>query len=729
MSTMRPTRISHTDRPRQDKRDAEAPSFLNNDFLTHPMEESVDYENLYLFETRLSDLQKLVPKGTQCLRISESKGLFGLGMQNFPAGQFDFTTEQVRKIYALIAVDPDYSIKMATPRFCFFTLSVSTTDAGFNAHTDRVNKYPIYESPDLTIQIDHDHYTAYAADTDGPIFEIDTPFKHRNFSDISGWGQNVTLKDGNLYWQAWNWDGRGVEFFLNKMVGKFYPHPFFRGIDTTDLKCRHIFAARAGHVSTMRLYQPVYKESIEKEVDLPLRFESKAFSDSIDRHVQFPGSSPKSAKYFRQLSQYLAGGVHYNFHGFPLKHLSKLITHGKGSRVWDGDGREYLDLYGKFGAMFLGHGHERYNQRLKECIDQITVVDSSGLEYEAARRLQEVVPAADLVRFSLSGTEAVQNAIRLARAFTGKSKIVRFYGHYHGNADNTMGGKATNFQTPHPEDYVGDLFYTEGRAKNVFRDQMYITTWNETSLLEVLLEEHQSEIAAVLMEPICVNGGGILPKANYLSEVAELCRQHGVLLIFDEVITGIRCGLGGAQAIYGVTPDITVYGKAVGGGAVPVSAIMGRREVMDVYTEFRAVHGGTFNGYPLGMAAILATLDVLEAEDDYFSTISQSADRIAKAFLDAAADHGVPLAIQGPPTGLTFHISQSPLDSSLQFTKTQLKKNMLLNIVALEHGIMFSPVSRMYSNLQLCEADVVFFQERIDDVMRAYSQVYEAVVD
>ncbi len=692
-----------------------------------PYSELVDYENLYLFQTRLSDLEKLIPEGTKCLRIAEDKGLVGIGMQNFPAGQFEHSPSEHQKTYVVIAVEPDYQIKMATPRFCFFALRVCTTDRWLNEHTYDINKAPISWNSGLTIEIDHDNYTTRAYDDDGPIFEIDTPFKHKNFSDLNGWGQNVTIQNGALYWQTWHWEGRGIEFFLNKKVGKFYDHPFLAGIDTDDLTCRHIFAAEAGHTSSMTLFKPIYKADVSEEEEKPMREECQAFSEKITEHVFAGRPEAQRDSYFEQLQEYLAGGIHYNFHGFPLKFLSKLIKRGQGTRVWDGEGREYLDLYGKFGAMFLGHGHEQYNARLKDCIDQITVVDSSGLEYEAARKLQQHVPSADLVRFSLSGTEAVQNAVRLARAYTGKSKIIRFYGHYNGNADNLMGGKANQFETPWPEDYIGDVFYTEGRAPNVFKDQSYITLWNETSLLEMLLEERQSEIAALLMEPICINGGGIEPEEGYLEEVAELCKKYGVLLIFDEVITGIRCGLGGAQSLFGVTPDITVYGKAVGGGAVPVSAIMGRGEIMDMYASFRAIHGGTFNGYPLGMAAINATMDILEAEGDYFTSVSQKANKIIDAFRDAAAEHDVPLSIQGPPTGITFHVNESELDSSLQFTKDLLKKNLLLNIIALDHGIIFSPISRMYSNLQLCDDDVAFFQERIGDVMRAYCNVCDQV--
>ncbi|MBM3289360.1 MAG: aminotransferase class III-fold pyridoxal phosphate-dependent enzyme, partial [Candidatus Hydrogenedentes bacterium] len=402
---------------------APALEYYDNDFLHDPLTEYVDYENLYLFQTDIEDLRKLLPKGTKPLKIAAGKGLFGLGMQNFVPGQFDqFETEkpgEIQKIYAVIAIEPDYEIKMATPRFCFFALRVVTTDSDLNDLTYDINKAPIYRTSGLTITIDKKNYTASARDDDGPIFEITTPFRHKAFSDLSSWGQNATVRDGALYWQAWHWNGSGLEFFMNGKLGTFHDHPFLRGLNVSDLTCRHVFVAEGGYTSTMALYKPVPKDDVEEHDERPMREISKEFSDAIEKRV-FGTRLQDPNYYYNRLKSCLAGGIHYNFHGFPLKFLSMQIRKGKGARVWDERGIEYLDLYGKFGALFLGHNHPYYNEKLKECIDQITVVDSSGLEQRASEYLIEHIPSAEMVRYSQSGTEAVQNAVRLARAYTGK---------------------------------------------------------------------------------------------------------------------------------------------------------------------------------------------------------------------------------------------------------------------------------------------------------------------
>src|SRR5699024_6681275 len=160
-----------------------------------------------------------------------------------------------------------------------------------------------------------------------------------------------------------------------------------------------------------------------------------------------------------------------------------------------------------------------------------------------------------MIRFGLSGTEIVQNALRLARAWTGKNRFIRFEGHYHGNADNIMGGKANNLNNPIPLDYIGDLKGTAGRATDSMESQSYILPWNDEQVLEDLLSKRADEVAAIIMEPVCVNGGGMMPDRNYLKKVRELCDTYNIVLIFDEIITGLRMGLGGAQTYFDVLPD------------------------------------------------------------------------------------------------------------------------------------------------------------------------------
>ena len=261
----------------------------------------------------------------------------------------------------------------------------------------------------------------------------------------------------------------------------------------------------------------------------------------------------KSKDFYKQCWELLPGGTHYNF-GDPERPLVVPFNRGRNSRVWNLDGNEHLDLFCKFGALFVGHHNEAYNEALIRYMQKVTSVDTCDLEVEVCELMVKHIPCAEMIRFCLSGTEAVQNALRLARGFTGKQRFIRFHGHYHGNADNIMGGrKRQGLSFPVPETFKGDLLDTLGRADGALEDQSFMLPWNDIQVLEATIERYHNEIAAVLMEPICVNGGGIFPREGYLERAKEICEKYNIVLIFDEIITGVRLGLSGAQGILGVT--------------------------------------------------------------------------------------------------------------------------------------------------------------------------------
>ncbi len=426
---------------------------------------------------------------------------------------------------------------------------------------------------------------------------------------------------------------------------------------------------------------------------------------------------------FLQVKKVLPGGVHYNYYD-PGGKIERNIAFekGRGARVWDLDGNEYLDLFCKFGALIVGHHHPRYNEALLECMRRVLAVDQCRLEHEVCEMLVHHIPCAEMVRFGLSGTESVQNAIRLARAFTGKDKFVRFMGHYHGNADNIMGGEVRDPRYPAP--FPGDkgVFDTEGRDPDILQRQSFLIPWNDSRALEELLSRHSHEIAVVIMEPIAINGGGVLPKPGYLETVRELCTRYGVVLLFDEVITGFRVGMSGAQGLLGVTPDLAVFGKALAGGGVPVSAIVGKKEIMDLYARQQVVHLGTFNGYPLGLAAVRATLQLLWEDTGCYERMGSLNLEIAKSFVAAAKEAGVPLVVQGVPNALVFHAREKPVANMVD-DKPDALSDGLVTILARERGLLFSYVSRIYPNLLLTEEDVTFFRERIGDAMAAARKV------
>ncbi|RJQ56765.1 MAG: aminotransferase class III-fold pyridoxal phosphate-dependent enzyme [Desulfobacteraceae bacterium] len=427
---------------------------------------------------------------------------------------------------------------------------------------------------------------------------------------------------------------------------------------------------------------------------------------------------PKSIENSSRVKKYLPGGVHYNTHS-PKTPIERVIPFHKGigSRVWDPDGNEYLDLFCKFGALIVGHQNLRYNEALKDCIDRVLAVDQCHLEHEVCERIVHLIPCAEMVRFGLSGTESIQNALRLARAYSGKQKFIRFIGHYHGNADNIMGGAVKDPRYPAPFPGVGD-YDTEGRDPEILQRQSFLIPWNDSRVLEELLSNCSQEIAAVIMEPIAINGGGVLPEPGYLEKARSLCSRYGVVLIFDEVITGFRVGLNGAQGLFGVVPDLAVFGKALAGGAVPVSAIVGKKEIMNLYAQQRVVHMGTFNGYPLGLAAIRATLQLLAEDSGCFERMGSLNLRIAECFVEAAKNASLPLVIQGVPNALLFHVREKPVEDMVN-DPPDLERNALLYLYARQYGILFSYISRMYPNLLLAEDDVAFFRERIGEALIA----------
>jgi len=435
-----------------------------------------------------------------------------------------------------------------------------------------------------------------------------------------------------------------------------------------------------------------------------------------------------SAKdYNARVKKHLPGGVHYNFH-LPWEETPIHFMKANKSKVWDLEGNEYLDLYARFGALIIGHGHPEYSEALKSTIDRVLSVSHCDMDAEALELIHRFVPSADMIRFGVSGTEIVQNALRVARAWTKKNKFVRFIGHYHGNADNIMGGRAA--KSSHiPQEYLGDLKGTQGRADSIMENQSYILPWNDAALLEHFLDEHADEIAAIIMEPVCVNGGGVTPSISYMKRVRELCDRHHIVLIFDEIITGIRMGLGGAQQVFSITPDLTTLGKAIAGGGVPVAALAGKEELMKLLVDKKVIHAGTFNGYPLGTAAVKATLEILSRnEGELLSTMNKTMNLIHHELMKSAEKYGVELVIQGPTGCASYHCCKEPLMSTEAYTFELMSKDIILHNKLAEHGILVSSISRMYPNISLEQSDVCWFSERIDLAMSETKQLFEELL-
>lgn len=306
-------------------------------------------------------------------------------------------------------------------------------------------------------------------------------------------------------------------------------------------------------------------------------------------------------------------------------------SHGIGSHIWDVDGNEYIDFALSFGPMLLGQSPVVVLDAVRDQLDS-GIGFGAGNRHEAplAELICDIVPSAELVIFSNTGTEAVQAALRVARAATGRTRIIKFRGHYHGWLDSV------HVAIPGvPGDGAGT-----GGQDPVSAHETTICEWNDIESLESALAD---DVAAVVMEPINVNGGCFSPKPGYLEEVQRLARATGTLLIFDEVITGFRVALGGAQELLGISPDLTVLGKAFGSG-FPISAVCGSRDVLSVVATGTVNHMGNFNGSPLAAAAGLAAVAYLqEHSQDVYPRLDASIGVIADAFERARAEHGLPI--------------------------------------------------------------------------------------
>jgi glutamate-1-semialdehyde 2,1-aminomutase len=361
-------------------------------------------------------------------------------------------------------------------------------------------------------------------------------------------------------------------------------------------------------------------------------------------------SFDRSAERIRQASEFLPGGVSSNFR-LGISPTPLVFDHADGPYLYDTDGNRLIDYYLGMGPMILGHRPGVVVEAVKKQLEKgILFGGQSEVEFEAAELVCSMLPSAEKVRFSSSGTEAVQAALRLARAITGRSTIVKFEGHYHGWLDNILWSVS-----PAP-DQMGGEQAPVAQAGTTGQDAragqaIEVLSWNRLDLIEERLG--RGDVAAVIMEPAMCNTGAIFPAPGYLEGVRALCDRTGTILIFDEVITGFRVGPGGVQQKFGVTPDITIFGKAVASG-FPVAGLGGKAALMDHFAAGKKVmHGGTYNSQSIAMAAAVATLRALKAPGTY-DHLTRQGTRLMEGVRAALAKAGVTATVTGFPQ--IFHV-------------------------------------------------------------------------
>lgn len=349
-----------------------------------------------------------------------------------------------------------------------------------------------------------------------------------------------------------------------------------------------------------------------------------------------------SKERLKESEKYLAGGVASSLRA-AMNPTPLFAQSAQGARIRDVDGNEYIDYLLGYGPLILGHAHPELTSKIHSAMQcGYTYGLQHDGEIELAKRLTQILPCADQVAFSGSGTEAVMLALRLSRAFTGKSKVVRFHGHYHGWSDAIF----TSFPSADmresglngKEDTV--LPGTSGQSELSLQD-VILLPWNDIQALENTLRAHGHEIAAVITEPVMCNSGCIMPKPGYLERMRELTKGNGIVLIFDEVITGFRIAPGGAHARFGILPDLITMGKAMAGG-IALSAVAGKKEVMNLISTGKVNHLGTLNGNCVSTAAALATIDILARNNgEIFGHMERIAEKLSKGLRGRIREHGL----------------------------------------------------------------------------------------
>lgn len=382
----------------------------------------------------------------------------------------------------------------------------------------------------------------------------------------------------------------------------------------------------------------------------------------------------KSRAWFERARRSLAGGVSSEFRKGNAPH-PLVYVRAEGARLIDADGNAYLDFALSQGPMVLGHSHPEVLEAVARASrdGQLYAALHPG-EIELAEKLQAIIPCAEWVRFSLTGSEAVHTAIRVARAVTGRQKFLRFEGHYHGWFDNVSYGiNGDSAEALGPREAPNALPWTQGLPDRA-RDEFILLPWNDLALVEQAVAKHHDELAAIITEPIMGNTGCIEPQTGFLQGLRALCDRYGIALIFDEVITGFRVHLGGAQAYYGVTPDLAVFAKAIANG-YPLSAIAGRRRWMQPIADGKVIHAGTANAGNPSIAAAIATIQVMERERAQ-EKMTYLGRRLQAGLREAARATGRDLLVQGPGPMLHTAFTTLPcakdLRDTFQFDKVKL---------------------------------------------------------
>jgi len=393
---------------------------------------------------------------------------------------------------------------------------------------------------------------------------------------------------------------------------------------------------------------------------------------------------PHSEEIFRRALDVLVGGVNSPVRAFRAVGGDPIIVdRASGARLWDADGNEYIDFVCSWGALILGHAHPIVVEAIAAQARRGTSYGMpTELEVELATRIRTALPSCEKVRFVSSGTEATMSTLRLARAATGRDLLIKFEGCYHGHSDSFLSEAGSGLATLGIAACPGVPQPLAALTLNA--------PYNDAAAVEKLFDQHRDKIAAVIVEPVAANMGVVPPAAGFLQSLRDSTTRHGALLIFDEVITGFRVCYGGAQTVFGITPDLTTLGKIIGGG-LPVAAYGGRRDLMDRVAPLGPVYqAGTLSGNPLAMSAGIATLDLLAAPG-FYESLDARAKRLGDGITTALRETGVPATAARVGSLLTLFFSAEPVRNYADAKKCETRRFAAFFRAMLERGIFLAP--------------------------------------
>jgi len=426
-------------------------------------------------------------------------------------------------------------------------------------------------------------------------------------------------------------------------------------------------------------------------------------------------SRKRSEEIFRRAQQLIPGGVNSPVRAFRAVGMQPVVMErGAGSRIWDVDGNEYIDYVGSWGPLILGHCHPEVVEAVREALARGTSFGASTeREVELAALIHEAFPSVEKVRLVNSGTEATMSAIRLARAFTGRSLVVKFEGCYHGHVDALLVKAGSGVATLGLPD-------TAGVPEHLARETVALP-FNDPAAIEAAFDQWGSEIACVIVEPVVGNMGCVPPEPSYLEHMRRLTEKAGALLIFDEVITGFRLSLGGVQQLTGIRADLTTLGKVIGGG-LPVGAYGGRGDIMGrVAPEGPVYQAGTLSGNPLAVAAGIATLRVLGRDPGIYARLDRLSERLTSGVAAAASAAEVPLTVNRRGSMFTAFFTRGPVNDYASAKTSDTAAFAAFFRAMLEEGIYLPP-----SQFEAAFLSAAHTEADIEATIRAAQRAFQA---